>query len=67
MAFTDRTLGVELTITPIASMIQTMSGMRLNVAMMSNQKKKLYLKSVCTIEFMKISIEKRTKETTRKE
>jgi len=64
---TERELGVALTSLPIASMIQTISGIRLNVAMMSNQKKKLYLKPTCTMELMKISTEKRMKETTKKE
>jgi len=64
---TERELGVALTSLPIASMIQTISGIRLNVAMMSSQKKKLYLKPTCTMELMKISTEKRMKETTKKE
>jgi hypothetical protein len=44
-----------------------MSGISERVAIMSSQKKKLYLKSSLTIVFMKISAEKRTKETSKKE
>jgi hypothetical protein len=42
-----------------------MSVMRLSVAIMSSQKKKLYLKSSATIEFMMISAEKRPKAKTK--
>lgn len=44
-----------------------MSGIRLRVAMMSSQKKKLYLKSGWTRELMKISVENRMKEIIRPE
>jgi hypothetical protein len=42
-----------------------MSGIRESVAMMSSQKKKLYLNSGYTRELIKISVEKRTKDTIR--
>ena len=52
---------------PQASMIHWMSGIRDRVAMMSSQKKKLYLKSSFTMVLMKISTEKSTKDTRRNE
>ena len=52
---------------PQASMTHWMSGIRDRVAMMSSQKKKLYLKSSLTMVLMKISREKSTKETRRNE
>lgn len=52
---------------PQASMIHWMSGIRERVAMMSSQKKKLYLKSSFTMVLMKISTEKSTKDTRRNE
>ena len=67
MALTERLLGDEPTMEPTRSAIQVMSGMRLSVAMISSQKKKLYLKSYWTRELMKISDVKRTKETMRPE
>jgi hypothetical protein len=41
---------------------QSISGTKLRVAIMSSQKKKLYLKSSTTIEFANISAVNKTKE-----
>ena len=52
---------------PNKSRIQTMSGIKLRVAMMSSQKKKLYLNSRLTRELMKISTENKMSDTINKE
>ena len=52
---------------PIRSESHVMSGIRESVAIMSSQKKKLYLKSGWTSELINISVENRMKEMIRPE
>ena len=66
MALTFKLLGVLPTNTsPITSMIQAISMIKLKVATISSQKKKLYLNPSMTTVLSKISVPNRTNEITR--